>query len=44
MLAIFKELNSEGVYLSLQKEKENRFLVFTCPPREIRKFHVVFVQ
>ena len=44
LLAIFKELNSEGAYLSLQKEKENRCLVSTCPPREIRKFHVGIVQ
>ena len=41
----FLELNSEGLYLSSQKEKENRCLVFMAPrKREIRKFHVVVVQ
>ena len=45
MLAIFQELNSKGLYLSSQKEKENRCLVFTSSMnREIRKFNIAVVQ
>ena len=45
MLAIFQELNPKGLYLSSQKQKENRSLVFTSSiKREIRKFHVVVLQ
>ena len=45
MLAIFLDLNFEGLYLTAQKEKENRCLVFTSfIKREIRKFLVVAVQ
>ena len=45
MLAIFLELNSKGLYLSSQKEKENRCLIFAFSiKREIRKFHVVVLQ
>ena len=45
MLAIFEDLNSNGLYLSSQKQRENRCLVFTSSiKREIRKFHVVVVQ
>ena len=39
MLTIFRELNSRGLSVSSQKEKENRFLVFTSPiKRGIRNF------
>ena len=42
MLAIFQECNSEGLYVSSQKEKEIRCHVFLSSiKREIRKFHVV---
>ena len=38
----FQELNSEGLYLSSQKEKGSRCLVITSSiKREIRKFHAV---
>ena len=42
----FQELKSKGLYLSSQKEKENRCLVFTyvLHKREIRKTDVVVVQ
>ena len=42
----FQELKSKGLFLSSQKEKENRCLVFTYVfhKREIRKIHVVVVQ
>ena len=42
---MFLELNSKGLYLSSEKEKENRCLVFTSSiKRAVRKFHVVVVQ
>ena len=42
---IFQELNSKGLFLSSQKEKEYRCLVFTSSlKREIRHFHVVVPQ
>ena len=38
---LFQELNSKGLYLSQQKEKENRRLVFpSSTQHEIRTFHV----
>ena len=46
MLAIFQELNSKGLYLSSQKQKEYRCFVFTSSIKsEIRElFHVVVEQ
>ena len=45
MLAIFLELNSEGLHQSSGKEKESCCLVFpSSSKREISHFHVVFVQ
>ena len=45
MVAVFQELNPKELYLSSQKQKENRCLVFTSSiKREIRTFHVVVVQ
>ena len=42
LLIYFQELNSEGLYLSSQKEKGSRCLVITSSiKREIRKFHAV---
>ena len=43
---LFQELNPKGLYLSSQKEKENRTLscVHVLIKREIGKFHVVVVQ
>ena len=42
----FQELKSKGLFLSSQKEKENRCLVFTyvLHKGEIKKTHVVVVQ
>ena len=41
----FQDLNSKGLYLNSQKEKDNRFLVITSSvKREIRHFHAVVVQ
>ena len=45
MLATFQELNSKGLYLSSQKQKENRCHLFTySKKRRIRHFHVVVMQ
>ena len=45
MLAIFQELNSKGLYLNSEKQKENRCLVFTSSTkRDITKSHVIVVQ
>ena len=45
MLAIFLELNSEGLHQSSGKEKESCCLVFpSSTKREISHFHVIVVQ
>ena len=47
MLAKFSGLNPKGPYVSLEKEKENFFVVLTYSKkraREIGKFHVAVVQ
>ena len=45
MLAIFQELNSKGLYLSSQKQRENCHLVFASSIKcEIRKIRVVVMQ
>ena len=47
MLAKCSGLNLKGLYLSLEKEKENFCVEFTYSIKrasEIRKFHVVVVQ
>ena len=47
MLVKFWGLNLKGLYLSLEKVKENFRVVFTLfikRVREIRKFHVTVVQ
>ena len=45
MLAIFLELNSEGLHQNSGKEKESCCLVFpSSTKREISHFHVVVVQ
>ena len=47
MLAKFSGFNPKGQYLSLEKEKETFCVAFTYSvkrAREIRKFHVAFVQ
>ena len=47
MLVKFLGLNLKGLYLSLEKVKENLRVVFTLfikRVREIRKFHVTVVQ
>ena len=44
MLAIFLELNSEGLHQSSGKEKESCCLVFPSSKREISHFHVIVVQ
>ena len=47
MLVKFLGLNLKGLYLSLEKVKENFRVVFTLfikRVREIRKFHVTVVQ
>ena len=45
MLAIFKKLNSRGLYLTSHKEKENYSFVFTSFIKgDIRKFHVEVLQ
>ena len=42
---IFLELNSKGLHQSSGKEKESFCLLFpSSTKREIRQFHVVFVQ
>ena len=46
MLAKFHRVESEGPYLSYEKEKENFCVVLTYSikrAREIRKFHVAVV-
>ena len=46
MLAKFSVLNPKGLYLSLEKEKENFCVVLTYSIKqasEIRKFHVAVV-
>ena len=41
----FFELNSKGPHQSSEKEKESRFHVIpSSTKREIRHFHIVFVQ
>ena len=37
----YQELNSEGLYLSSQKEKGSRLVITFSIKREIRKFHAV---
>ena len=45
MLGNFSGVNSKGLYLRSEKEKENCCLVFTSSiKRETRRFHVVVVQ
>ena len=45
MLGNFSGVNSKGLYLRSEKEKENCCLVFTSSiKRETRWFHVVVVQ
>ena len=45
MLEIFEDLNSNRLYLSSQKQRENRCPVFTSSiKREMRKFDVVIVR
>ena len=47
MLASFIWLNPKVPYLSLEKEKENFYVLFTYSikrAREMRKFHVAVVQ
>ena len=47
MMAKFLGLNPKGLYLNLEKEKENFGVVlayFVKLAREIRKFHVAVVQ
>ena len=47
MLAKFSGLNPKGPYLSVEKEKENFYVVFTFSikqAREIRKFHDAVLQ
>ena len=47
LATLFQVLNPKGQDLSLQKGKENFYVVFTCSikwAREIRKFHVAVGQ
>ena len=45
MMGNFSGVNSKGLYLRSEKEKENCCLVFTSPiKRETRRFYVVVVQ
>ena len=45
LLANFLEVNSKGLYQSLEKENESHCLVFASSTKcEIRKFHIVVVQ
>ena len=47
MFTKFSGLNPKGPYVSLEKEKENSYVVLTYSikrAREIRKFHIMVVQ